>query len=109
MGAISECKNVQHFEWYDYEIFPDETFEVPFSEACFTRRMKLLINTEGFMLYGKSGTDFSSTSKMLYPNVKLRLPIITARPSFYINSDTPNECLGIVDCFILHSSYCSQG
>ena len=60
--------------------------------------MKLLSRPDGFMLYGKLGIDFFSTSELLYPNMKLRLRLIRARPIFYRISYTPNASLGIVDC-----------
>ena len=72
-GAISEYKGVLHCEGYDYEEFPDELMEAPLSEPFFTRRMKMLSRPEGFMLYGKLGVDFSTTSELLYPNMKIRL------------------------------------
>ena len=50
------------------------------------------------MLYGKLGTDFFSTSELLYPNMKIRLRLIRAGPNFYMISDNPNVFLGIVDC-----------
>ena len=50
------------------------------------------------MLYGKMGIDFFSTSELLYPNMKIRLRLIRARPNFYMISDNPNVSLGIVDC-----------
>ena len=66
----------------------------------FTRRMKLLSRPDDFMLYGKLGIDFFSTSQLVYPNMKLRLRLIRARPIFYMISDNPIVCLGIVDCSI---------
>ena len=61
--------------------------------------MKLLSRPDGFMLYGKLGIDFFSTSEPLYPYMKIRLRLIRARPNyFYIISDNPNVSLGIVDC-----------
>ena len=60
--------------------------------------MKLLKIPDGFMLYGNLGIDFLSTSELLYPNMKRRLRLIRARPSFYMISDNPNVSLGIVDC-----------
>ena len=60
--------------------------------------MKLLSRPDGFMLYGKLGIDFFSTSELLYPNLKIRLRLIRARPNFYMISDNPNVSLGIVDC-----------
>ena len=97
-GAISEYKGVLHCEGYDYEDFPDEFMEAPWSEPFFTRRMKMLSRPDGFMLYGKLGVDFFSTSELLYPNMKIRLRLIRARPSFFMISDNPNVSLGIVDC-----------
>ena len=99
-GAISEYKGVLHCEVYDYEEFPDEIMEVLFSEPFFTRRMRMLSRPDGFMLYGKWGVDFFSTSELLYPNMKVRLRLIRARPNFYMISDNPNVSLGIVDCSI---------
>ena len=77
-GAISEYKGVLHCEGYDYEEFPDEIMEAPLSEPFFTR-MKMLSRPDGFMLYGKLGVDFFSTSELLYPNMKIRLRLIRAR------------------------------
>ena len=50
------------------------------------------------MLYGKLGIDFFSTSELLYPNMKIMLRLIRARPNIYMISDNPNVSLGIVDC-----------
>ena len=58
----------------------------------------MLSRPDGFMLYGKLGVDFFSTSELLFPNMKIRLPLIRARPNFYMISDNPNVSLGIVDC-----------
>ena len=63
----------------------------------FTRRMKMLSRPDGFMLYGKLGVDLFSTSELFYPNMKVRLRLIRARPNFYMISDNPNISLGIVD------------
>ena len=64
--------------------------------------MKLLSRPNGFMLYGKLGIAFFSSSELLYPNMKLRLRLIRARPMISDNphmiSDNPNVNLGIVDC-----------
>ena len=69
-------------------------------EPIFTRRKKLLNRPDGFMLYGKLGVDFFSTSELLYPNMKIRIRLIRARPNFYMISDNPNVSLGFVDCSI---------
>ena len=50
------------------------------------------------MLHAKLGVDFFSTSELLYPNMKIRLRLIRARPYFFLISDNPNVSLGIVDC-----------
>ena len=95
--AISEYKEVLHCEGYDYEQDPEDVSN-PLPDPFFTKRMKLLSRPDGFMLYGKMGIDFFSTSEKLYPNMKSRLRLIRARPSFYMISDNPNVSLGIVDC-----------
>ena len=97
-GAISEYTRVLHCEGYDYEEFPDEIMEAPLSEPFFKKRMKTLSRPDGVMLFGKLGVDFFSTSELLYPNMKIRLRLIRARPNFYMISDNPNVSLGIVDC-----------
>ena len=58
----------------------------------------MLSRPDDFMLYGKLGVDFFSTSELLNPNMKIRLRLIRARPNFYMISDNPNVSLGIVDC-----------
>ena len=60
--------------------------------------MKILSRPDGFVLYGKLGIDFFSISEPLYPNMKIRLRLIRARPNFYMISDNANVSLGIVDC-----------
>ena len=60
--------------------------------------MKLLSRTDGFMLCGKVGIDFFSTSELLYPNMKIRQRLIRARPNICMISDNRNVGLGIVDC-----------
>ena len=60
--------------------------------------MKMFSRPDGFMLYGKLGVDFFTTSELLYPNMKVRIRLIRARPNFYMISDNPNVSLGIVDC-----------
>ena len=67
--------------------------EAPLSEPFFTRRMKMLSRPDGFMLYGKLGLDFFSTSEMLFPNKK-------NSPKFHMISLNPNVSLGIVDCLV---------
>ena len=50
------------------------------------------------MLYGKLGFDFPTTSEFLYPNMKVRIRLIPARPIFYMISKNRNVSLGFVDC-----------
>ena len=95
--AISEYKGVLHCEGYDYEQDPEDISN-PLPDPFFTGRMKLLSRPDGFMLYGKLGIDFFSTFELLYTNMKIKLRLIRARPSFYMISDNPNVSLGIVDC-----------
>ena len=96
--AISEYKGILHCEGYDYEELLDELMEAPLSEPFFTRKLKMLRRPDGFMLYGKMGVDFFTTSELLYPKMKFRLRLIRARPNFYMISDNPNVILGIVVC-----------
>ena len=86
-----------HCEGYDYEQDPEDVSN-HLPHPFFIRRMKLLSRPDGFMLYGKLGIDFFSTSELPYPNMKIRLQLIRARPNFYMISDNPNVSLGIVDC-----------
>ena len=95
--AISEYKGVLHCEGYDYEQDPEDISN-PLPDPFFTWRMKLLSRPDGLMLYGILGNDFLSTSELLYPNTKIRLRLIRARPNFYMISDNHNVGLGIVDC-----------
>ena len=96
-AAISEYKGVLHYDSYDYEQDPEDISN-PLHDPFLTRRMKLLSRPDGFMLYGKLGINFFSTSELLYPNMKFRLRLIRAIPIFYMISDNPNVSLGIVDC-----------
>ena len=58
--------------------------------------MKLRSKIDGFMYYGKMGVDFS-TSVVFYPNMKIRLGLIGARPNFYTISDNTNFRLGLAN------------
>ena len=98
-AAISEYKGVLHCEGYDYEQDPEDISN-PLPDPFLTRRMKLLSRPDGFMLYGKLGIDFFSTFELLYPNMKIRLRLIRARPSFYLIIDNPNVSVGNVDCSV---------
>ena len=96
-AAISEYKEVLLCEGYYYQQDPEDISN-PLPDPFFTRRMKMLSRPDGFMLYGKMEIDFFSTSELLYPNMKIILRLIRARPNFYMISDNPNVSLGIVDC-----------
>ena len=97
-AAISEYKGVLHCEGYEYEEDPEDISN-PLPDPFFTRRMKLLSRPDGFILYGKLGIDFFSTSELLYPNMKKRLRLIRARPNFYMISDNPMSVLDL--CIVL--------
>ena len=86
-----------HCELYDYEQDPED-FTDPLLDPLFTGRMKLLSRPDGFMLNGKLGIEFFSTSELLYPKMRIRLHLIRARPKFYMISGNPNVILEIVDC-----------
>ena len=58
----------------------------------------MLSRLDGFMWYGELGIDFFSNSELLFPNMKIRLQLIKARPKFCMISDGPNVSLGIDDC-----------
>ena len=88
-----------HCEGYVYEQDPEDISN-PLPDPFFTRRMKLLSRPDGFMLYGKLGIDFFSSSGLLYPNMKIKLRLIRARPNFYMITDNPNVSLGIVDSLL---------
>ena len=75
-----------------------EIMESPSSKRFFTKRMKTLSRTDGFMLYGKLGVDFFSTSELRYANMKNRLRPIRARHNVYMASDNPTVSREIVDC-----------
>ena len=50
------------------------------------------------MFHGTLGVDSFSTFELPYPNMKIRLRLIKARPIFYMISDNSNVNVGIVDC-----------
>ena len=87
-----------HCEGYDFEANPEDAMDNPLKDPFFSRRMKMFSRPGGFRLYGKLGVDFFTTSELLYPNMKVRIRLIIARPNFYMNSGNPNVSLGIVDC-----------
>ena len=70
--TLSGYKGVFHCQGYDYEEYPENLLEGPF----FTRRMKLYSRRDGFMLYGRLGIDFFTTSELLYPNMKVQIRLI---------------------------------
>ena len=95
-GAITEYKGVLLCEGHDSEQDAEDITD-PLHDPFSTGRMKLLSRADGFMSYGKLGNDFFSTSELLYPNMKVNLRAIRARPNFYMVSDNPNVLSGIVD------------
>ena len=95
-STLSDYKGVLHCEGYDYEEDSENLVEGPF----FTIKMKLYSRPDGFMLYGKLGIDFLTTSELVYPNMKVRIRLIRTRPDFYMISEKPNVSLGIVDCSV---------
>ena len=96
-AAISEYKGVLPCEGFDYEQDPEDITNL-LHDPFLIGRMKLLLRADGFMLYGNLGIDFFSSSELLYPNMKIQLRLIRARPTFYMISDNPDVRLGIVDC-----------
>ena len=92
--ALTDYEGVLHCEGYDYEEYPKNLHECPF----ITWRLKLYSRSDGIMLYGKLGVRFLTTSELLYPNMKVRIRLIWARPNFYMISENPNVSLSIVAC-----------
>ena len=70
--------------------------EAALSEPFFTRGVKMLSRPDGFMLYGKLGVDFFSTSELLYQNMKIRLRLIRARPNFDVIMRQPTLVLELL-------------
>ena len=95
-STLSEDKGVLQCEGYDYEEDPKNLLEVP---NC-TRRTKLYSRPDGFMLYGKLGIDFLTTSELLYPKNEVRIRLSRALPNFYMISENRNDSLGIADDFL---------
>ena len=57
----------------------------------------MLSTADGFMLYGKMGVDFISTSELLYRTLKDRLRLIRARPIYSMLPGNPYNIPGVVD------------
>ena len=102
--TLSDYKGVLHCEGYHYEDDPENLVEGPF----FTRRRKMYSRLYGFMLYGKLGIDFLTTSELLYPNMKVRNRIIRARPNFYMISENPNVSVGFGTALCTLGASCSK-
>ena len=81
-GAFPEYKRILHCEGYIYNECPSKFMEPPSSEPFLSKRMKTLTGLHGFMLYAILGVDFFSTSELLYPMLRNRLPVTRARPNF---------------------------
>ena len=86
-GTMFQYTGALQCEGYNYENLLDEILPVPPSEPFFTKKMELLSRPDGFMLYGKLGVEFFSTFELPYPNNKISLRLIKARPIFYMISD----------------------
>ena len=56
-GAISEYKAVLHCEGYDFEAKPDDIQDSLLSDPFFSRRLKMLVRSDGFILFGKFGVN----------------------------------------------------
>ena len=84
-----------HCEGYDFEANLHDIQDSPLSDPVFSRRLKMLLRSDGFTLHRKLRVDFFTTSELLCPNMKVRTRLIRARPTFI---DNPNVSLGIVDC-----------
>ena len=67
-GAISEYKCVLQCGGYEFEANPDNIQESLMSDPFVSRRLKMLVRSDGFTLYGNLGVDFLTTSELLYPN-----------------------------------------
>ena len=94
------AKGALHCEGYNNDEFSNQIMEASSSEFFFTRRIKMLSKPVAFMLYAKLGVGFFSSSELPHPNMKVRLRLIRAKPSFYIISNNPNFGFGNVDCSI---------
>ena len=93
-STLADYNGVLHCEEYDHEEDPDNLLECPF----LTRKRKLYSRPDGFILYDRLGIDFLTTSELLYPNMKVRIRLIRARPNFHMTNEDPNVSLGNVDC-----------
>ena len=56
----------------------------------------MLSMPDGFMFYEKRGIDFSFTSQLLYPSMKVRLQLLRAKPRFRKINENPSVSLAIV-------------
>ena len=86
-SLLSDYQGVLHCEGYDYEDDPENLAEGPF----FTRRMKLYSRPDSFMLYGKVGIDFLTTSKLLYPKIESTHPTNSSATKF-LHDKRESQC-----------------
>ena len=93
-STLTDYKGVLHCEGYDYEEDPENVLEGPFS----LEEMKLYSRPDAFVLYGKLGIDFFTTSELLYWKMKVRIKLMRAQPNLYMTGENPNVSLGFVDC-----------
>ena len=83
-GSISEYNKKDFWERSCLNLFHEEN--------------EMLSGPLGFVLHGKLGIDFFSTSELIYPSMKKRIPLIKVIANFYMISDNPKVSLGVVDC-----------
>ena len=82
-GAMFDYKGVLHWEGYQNGKIPVEIKDVPLFEPFFTNRVKLFNRLDSSMLYCEFGVEFSPISDLLYPNVKVKMRLIRARPTSF--------------------------
>ena len=60
--------------------------------------MKFCSRPDGFILYGKLGIDFHTTSETLYSNRKVRIRLVRVRSNVNMISENPNVSSSTTDC-----------
>ena len=87
--AISEHKVFLYYEVYDFEANPDDIQDSPVTDPIFSKRLKILLRSDGLTLYEKMGVDFFTTFELLYPNTKVRKRLIRGDLIFTCLATTP--------------------
>ena len=87
--AISEYKVILYCEGYDFEANPDDIQDSPLTDPIFSKRLKMLLRSDGLTLYEKMGGDFFTTCELLYPNMKVRIRLIRGDLIFTCLAITP--------------------